>query len=190
MKLQTARQPTMMETMKVSSGVTLMENGSTKPGNRDPPDPNHPSRKDFIALMSNMNMSQAYTHQETERPVATGRSERQQTPEWFADATPVVVASPKPMVKVDVNEILTTSKDWGLNPPPPENPYTPPRRPFKPSERQRQETLGSLRKEPRDRPFSTITGLKKSGTLINPLSPTRGPPSPGSPSPLGRKSRE
>jgi len=95
----------------------------------------------------------------------------------YGDATkiqPPVEVEEEP---IDVNFLLTSKPDWGKNPPPPETPYSPPRPPYKPSQRMRRETLGFRIKDPRDRPFSTIIGMKKSGLLDTgyPLSPSRSP---------------
>jgi len=41
----------MMEVMEVEPGVTLRENGASKPGDTKPSDPNHLTRAAFMDLM-------------------------------------------------------------------------------------------------------------------------------------------
>lgn len=101
-------------------------------------------------------------------------------PDWMGDATVVAPPTPRVMVKPDVNVILTKSPDWGLNKSVRDMPYSPPKPPYKPSEKMRQMTLGTLVQTPKDRPFTIATGLKKQATIINPMSPNG--PSPLSPS--------
>ena len=76
------------------------------------------------------------------------------------------------LLSLQVNVLLTKSPDWGLNKSVRDIPYSPSKPPYKPTEKMRQMTLGTLTQTPKDRPFTIATGLKKQATIINPMSPS------------------
>jgi len=180
-------QPSMMETMKMSSGVTLREGNSIKPGPRVAPVEDRISRRDFMSKIGSQGEQMGGVLLKTDTPVSsTVASHRMSTGagdsmnlaasavtgadselDWTLDATPIIPPpEAPPATPPDVSEYLVSAPDWGLNPPPKE-PYQPPSQPPKVSDRQRELTLGKVSRLPRDRPFVASSGAKKLGVSPN-----------------------
>lgn len=169
--------PSLLETMSVEPGVTLREKGASKQGPKEEPDASRMTRADFMELVqSTSNLAQQSSFQDDAREQDSRRASREgglgDAADWMGDATPVASPAPRVMVKPDVNVLLTKSPDWGLNKSVRDIPYSPSKPPYKPTEKMRQMTLGTLTQTPKDRPFTIATGLKKQATIINPMSPS------------------
>mmetsp|Transcript_705 Transcript_705/g.1249 ORF Transcript_705/g.1249 Transcript_705/m.1249 type:complete len:538 (-) Transcript_705:98-1711(-) len=185
---ETSAQPSLMESMVVKMGVTLKENGGTKPGPGVEVDPERMSRKDFLTILA----SQKETPKErtpkgtppgASAPITSTSNAKlldTSTPDldWTMDAKVVLPVPPAMKViptRSDVNASfeakITQDKSWG-RPPPTGEPFVPPRPPGKVPEKVLQSTFGQLVQTPRDRPFVTATGLKKS-VVFGPNSPKK-----------------
>lgn len=181
-------QPSLMETMKMSTGVTLREAAGVKAGPRNVPDSLHMSRREFLALLSSQTgmIAPSPTLEPRGESAASGLAggmtladfgERTATPmqleDWAADGVPIPPPLETVVTRPDPNEMLISAPDWGQNPP--SKDCTPPTLLPKPLGTARELTVGVLPRYPRDRPFALPggVGLRHTDPTLSPVSPSQ-----------------
>eukprot|EP00742_Colponemidia_sp_Colp-10_P002790 GILJ01002983.1.p1 GENE.GILJ01002983.1~~GILJ01002983.1.p1 ORF type:complete len:601 (+),score=117.23 GILJ01002983.1:80-1882(+) len=214
-KASNSAQPPVWDTMKVSPGVKLTENGRSKAGPKKVSDASHISRRDYTSMVDSQIMSthsfgrslqpvmeasfsplqqsvNSHTDQRIsslepiqpsprlpllvdETPLATPLNQNHPPPQYFADTTvseTVVRANGHQQSAMEeFNNSILNSADWGVNPPP--RAFTPLAAPPKATPKQKELTLGTVSRMPRDRPFEN-TSPKKRHLPAPPLGATMG----------------